>query len=286
MLDWILEPFEMVYMQKALLAIILISVMCAALGVYVVLRRMALVGDALAHTTLPGIVICHYKGWNILIGAFCADIVTALGIAWLSRKQQIKEDTAMGIFFSGMFALGIIMMSVLKSSADLKHILFGSIMGIESSDILLLSIVLIIILSVMSLFHKELELSSFDETYGHHIGIRPDFIRYVLLILIALCVVSCVRFVGVVLTSAMLVTPAATAGMLTKRLQPMIFYSIGLAVLSGISGLYLSYYLNWPSGASIVASGIILFIVVKLLSFIRHLMTQGNSDHRDAVCHD
>ena len=286
MLDLLFEPWTSPFMIRALLAIIFLSLMCSSLSAYIILRRMALVGDALAHTTLPGIVICHAKGWSLFLGAFAADIVTALGIAWLSRRKQMEEDTAMGIFYSAMFALGVILMAQFNVMTGLNHILFGSILEVSFGEVVFLAGMTLFILVVMALIHKELELASFDETYARHVGVRPDFIRYLLLIMIALCVVSCVRYVGVVLTSALLVTPAATAAMLTKDLKKMIGLSMVISFVSGLSGLYLSYYQNWPSGAAIVAAGAIVFLIIKGYSEIFKWRDQVKKDHRDDSCHD
>ncbi len=170
------------------------------LGAYVVQRRMAFIGDALAHTTLPGLVVAYLCGWNLLLGGFVAAIITALVIGWTSRKQTIKEDTAIGVAFTGMFALGVLLMSHARSFRDLSHMLFGNILGVSGIDLALMAGVAFVVLSALFLFHKELELSSFDRTHAQVIGIRTDALNYLLLVLLALAIVTGIQAIGVILT--------------------------------------------------------------------------------------
>ncbi|MCB0082658.1 MAG: metal ABC transporter permease [Caldilineaceae bacterium] len=252
MTNWLLEPLHYTFMQSGLLAAVLVGLTCAVLGVYVVLRRMAFIGDALAHTVLPGLVIAYLNSWNLAGGALTAGLATALLIGWLSERREMREDTAIGIVFTGMFALGILLMSTVRSFRDFTHMLFGNILGVTSSELLFIGGVAIIVLTLLALFHKELELTSVDPGYAAVIGLRVHWLRYLLLCLLALAVVSAIQAVGVVLTSALLVTPAATASLLTQRLTPMMGLAALIAVLSGVVGLYISYYGSVSSGAAIV----------------------------------
>ena len=261
-MSWLYEPLVYPFMQQAALAILMISVTCAALGVYVVLRRMAFFGDAVAHTTLPGLVIAYLNQWNLLVGAVLAAVTTALGIGWLSRRQQLQEDTAIGVLFTGMFALGIVLISTVQSYRDFSHMLFGNILGITDADLYAIAVVAVVVLGLLALVHKELVLCSVDPGHAHAIGLNPDRLRYILLVLMALAVVTGIQAVGVVLTSALLVTPAATAGLLTKRLVPMMVIAAAIACASGISGLYASYYLSISSGGAIVLVCTAIFAVV------------------------
>ena len=246
-------------MQNALLAVVLVGLSCAGLGVYVVLRRMAFIGDALAHTILPGVVIAYLQGWNLSLGAIVGGVVTALGIGWLSRRDQVREDTAIGVLFTAMFALGILLISTVRSFSDLSHILFGNVLGVTAGDLRLTAALTGIILLALLLFYKELELTSFDPTHASVIGLSADRVRYLLLVLLALTVVSAIQVVGVVLTSALLVTPAAAAAFLTDRLPRMMLYAAVIAVVSGIVGLYVSFYANLSSGAAIVLACTLFF---------------------------
>ncbi|MEN9935718.1 MAG: hypothetical protein RLZZ387_2297 [Chloroflexota bacterium] len=253
-MSWILEPLSFGFIRTALLAATIVGVTCATLGVYVVLRRMAFIGDALSHTALPGVVAAYLNGWNLFAGAVVAGLLTALGIGWFSRRHAVREDTAIGVLFTGMFALGILLISTVRSFRDFTHILFGNILGVSPGDLAILAVIAAGILITLAVFHKELELTSFDPAHAEAIGIRADRLRTLLLVLLALAVVSSIQVVGVVLTSALLVTPAAAASLVTKRLPLMMLVSALVAVGSGAVGLFVSYYLEVSSGAAIVLS--------------------------------
>ncbi|PDW00597.1 metal ABC transporter permease [Candidatus Chloroploca asiatica] len=252
MINWLLEPFSFTFMRIGLAAAILVSITCAALGSYVVLRRMAFIGDALAHTVLPGLVVAFLNGWNLFGGAIAAGLLTALGIGWVSRRGVVREDTAIGVLFTAMFALGILLMSRMNSFRDLSHILFGNVLGVRLGDLYITAAIAVGVLLTLALLHKELELTSYDPTYAEGIGLRADRLRTLLLILLAFTVVSCIQIVGVVLTSALLVTPAAAAALLTNRLPRMMLLAAVIAISSSVIGLYASYYANVASGAAIV----------------------------------
>ena len=255
----LLEPLQFGFMRTGLLAAVLVGVMCACLGAYVVLRRMAFIGDALAHTTLPGLVVAYLQGWSLFGGAVLAGLATALGIGWLSSRQAVREDTAIGVLFTAMFSLGILLMSSARSFRDLAHILFGNILGVGPGDLGLIALTAAIVLGALALFHKELELSSYDPIHAEVIGLRADRLRYGLLLLLALTVVVGIQAVGVVLVSALLVTPAAAASLLTDRLPRMMLLASGIAVASSVVGLYASYYFDVASGAAIVLACTVCF---------------------------
>ncbi|MCA0453556.1 MAG: metal ABC transporter permease [Chloroflexi bacterium] len=271
-MDWLIEPLRYSFMQTAILAAVLVGATCATIGVYVVLRRMAFIGDALAHTALPGLVVAYLNGWNLFGGAVVAGLLTALGIGWLSRREEVREDTAIGILFTGMFALGILLISTTRSFRDLTHILFGNILGVTTSDLLLIGIVTVITLVALVAFHKEFELTSFDPIHAEVIGLRADRLRYLLLILLSLTVVTSIQVVGVVLTSAMLVTPAATAALLTNRLPRMMLIAALIAIASGVIGLYISFYQNVASGAAIVLVATVCFGLAWVVRIIKSRM--------------
>ena len=259
MIEWLVAPFRYTFMQTGLLAVILVGVPCAVLGAYVVLRRMAFIGDALAHTALPGLVVAYLLGWSLSGGAIVAGLITAVLIGWLARRQEVREDTAIGIVFTGMFAMGILLISTVRSFRDFSHILFGNILGVTGSELVMMGVIATIVLVALALFHKELELSSVDPIYAGVIGMPVDRLTFLLLILLALCVVTSIQVVGVVLTSALLVTPAAAASLLTHRLPAMMGVAACFALFSGIAGLYASFYLSVSSGAAIVLVCTLLF---------------------------
>ncbi len=272
-MNWLLEPLQYTFMSYGLLAAVLVGVTCAMLGVHVVLRRMAFLGDALAHCVLPGLVVAYFKSWNLLGGATIAGVVTALGIGYVSRRGTLREDTAIGIFFTGMFALGILLMSMGQSFRDLSHMLFGNILGVTSTDLQFIAVITALVLSLLWFFHRELELTCLDPLYAESIGLSPDKIRYGFLVLLALAVVAGMQAVGVVLTSALLVTPAATASLLTDRLPRMMFLAALLAVLCAVIGLYVSFYGNVSSGAAIVLACTGCFGLTWMVQGIRQRRT-------------
>jgi len=265
-MSWLAEPFRYGFMQHGLAAVVLVGVTCAALGVYVVLRRMAFIGDALAHTALPGLVVAYLRGWDLLAGALVAGLATAAGIGWLSRREGLREDTAIGVLFTAMFALGILLMSTARSFRDLSHMLFGDILGVTTTDLRLMAAVAAVVLGTLALLHKELELASVDPAHAEAAGIPTDRLRYLLLGLLALAVVVGIQAVGVVLTSALLVTPAAAAALVADRLPRMMAVAALIAVGSGVVGLYASYYFAVSSGAAIVLAATACFGVALGIS--------------------
>lgn len=267
-MNWLTDPFHYGFMQNALVAAALVGATCAGLGVYVVRRRMAFIGDALAHTTLPGVAVAYIFGFSLSLGALGAGVATALLIGWASRRSAVKEDTAIGVVFTGMFALGVLLMSRAKSSRDLSHVLFGNVLGVTTNDLQVIALVLVIVATCLLLFHKELELTSFDPTHAAAIGINCDRLRYLLLLLLALAVVAGIQAVGVILTSALLVTPAATAGLLTKRFGVSMAVAVLVGVVSAAVGLVVSYHVEASAGASIVLTATAIFGLAALVRWV------------------
>lgn len=271
-MDWLLEPFTFGFMQRGLAAGVLAGVACAVLSAFVVWRRMAFVGDAMAHTILPGVVIAFLRGANLFVGALIAAIITALGIGWFSRDREVREDTAIGVMFSGFFALGILLLSRVSSYQDLTHILFGDILGVSTADLWIIGGVTVLVLIAVALFYKELLLTSFDPGHAVAIGLSPELVRYGLLILLALTVVAAIQAVGVVMVIALLVTPAAAASLLARQLPRIMGLGALFAVLSAVVGLYASYYGNVASGAAIVLTLTAIFLLAFLFAPGRGLL--------------
>jgi len=265
----LLEPFELGFMRTALVAALCVSACCATVGVYVVLRRMAFIGDALAHTMLPGVVVAYLGGVSLLLGAALAGVGTALGIGWLSRRDALREDTAIGVVFTALFAVGVLFMSTVRSFRDLSSILFGNVLGVSESDLLAIGVVATMAMLFAIVFHKELELTSFDPNHARVIGLRPERVRYALLIVLSFTIVAGVQAVGVLLTSALLITPAAAASLLTDRLSRMMLLSVAIAGLSSLVGLYASYYAGVAPGAAIVVTCTCLFGCAWVLRWMR-----------------
>lgn len=261
------EPFALGFMQRGLLAVVMVGVLCAVVGCYVVLRSMAFLGDALAHAILPGVAIAYLLKGDLVLGALAAAVVVALGIGLFSRQGTIKEDTAIGILFAAALSLGVALISTIKTYAvDLTHILFGNVLGVSVGDLWLTAGLGLIVLATIALLYKEFLVISFDPVLAATIRLPAELLRNVMLVLIALTIVVSLQTVGVGLVSAMLVTPAATAYLLTRRLPAMMALSALFGAVSGVAGLYLSYYVNVASGAAVVLVATGLFMLAFLFS--------------------
>ncbi|RPI81163.1 MAG: metal ABC transporter permease [Chloroflexi bacterium] len=267
MIDWLFEPLTSAFMQRGLLASLIVGILCSVIGCYVVLRSMAFMGDALAHSILPGVAIAYLLGGNLLLGGLVAAVVVALGIGLFSRQGTLKEDTAIGILFAAALSLGVALISTIQTYAvDLTHILFGNILGVSSADLILISILGLIVLLTILIFYKEFLVISFDPVLAATLRLPAELLRNLMLILLALTVVVSLQTVGVGLVAALLVTPGATAYLLTRRLPAMMLVSAGIGTFSSITGLYLSYYINVASGAAVVLIATAIFMVVFLLA--------------------
>ncbi|HHX43856.1 MAG TPA: metal ABC transporter permease [Chloroflexi bacterium] len=271
LIDVIAQPLSHAFMVRGLVAALLVGVVCAILGTYVVLRGMAFLGDALAHSILPGIAVGYLVGGGtrgpLFWWALGTGIVAALGIGAISRQGQIKEDTAIGVIFAGMLALGVALISTARSySVDLAHFLFGDVLGVATEDLLLSGVFGALVLLLVLAFYKEFLVVSFDPIMAATLRLPTRFFDYLMLVMLAVTVVISLQTVGVALMVAMLVTPAATALLLTRRLPAMMAVSAGIGAFSAIAGLYLSYYANVASGAAIVLVATTLFGLAFLLS--------------------
>ena len=262
----LLDPFSHAFMLRGLWAALLVGVVCPVLGAYVVLRGMAFFGDALAHIILPGVVIAFLLGWPVAVGALIVGIGAALGIGAISRRSEIREDAAIGVVFAGAFALGVALLSAQRSYAvDLTHILFGDLLGVSTADLLLLSGLGLAVLLAVFAFYKEFLVLSFDPVLATTLRLPVRFLNNLLLVLLAVVIVISLQAVGVALVLAMLVTPASTAQLLTRRLPGMMLAGVIIGSLSAVLGLYLSYYGNIASGPAIVLVETVAFIVVFAL---------------------
>jgi manganese/iron transport system permease protein len=273
LLAWLAEPLQYAFMTRGLLAALIVGIVCPVLGAYVVLRGMAFFGDALAHIILPGVAIAYLVGWPLGVGALIAGILAALGIGALSQRREIKEDTAMGVIFAGAFALGIALLSTQRSYAvDLSHILFGNLLGVSPGDLWLMGGLAALVILLVVAFYKEFLVLSFDPVLALTLRLPVTFLRNLLLVLIAVVIVASLQAVGVALVLAMLVTPAASAYLLTRRLPTMMALGAALGAAGGVIGLYLSYFLNLASGPAIVLTETVLFFLVLLFRPRRGLL--------------
>jgi ABC-type Mn2+/Zn2+ transport system permease subunit len=263
----LLQPLGYPFMVRGLLAALMVGTLCAVVGSFVVLRGMAFFGDALAHAILPGVAIAYLLDANLMWGALVMGVVTALGIGYLSRSGEIKEDTAIGVIFAASFALGVALLSTAQSySVDLTHILFGNVLGVSSLDLWITAGLGVVVLLTVVLLYKELLVVSFDPILAATLHLPSNLLEYLLLVLIALTVVVSIQTVGVALTMAMLVTPAATAYLLTRRLWHMMIVGAAIGAVSSVIGLYLSFYVNVASGAAMVLVSTVFFLLAFLFA--------------------
>ncbi|MCS6938496.1 MAG: metal ABC transporter permease, partial [Roseiflexus sp.] len=246
--SWIVAPLAYGFMQRGMLAATLVGVLCAIIGCYVVLRSMAFLGDALAHAVLPGVAIAYLIGTNLTAGALVAAVVVALLISFFSRQGAIKEDTAIGIVFAAALALGVALISSVRTYAvDLTHIMFGNVLGVSPADLWLIVGIGAAVLLTLLAFYRQFLVVAFDPVLATTQRLPVERLRMLLLLLIALTIVVSLQTVGVGLVAAMLVTPGATAYLLTRRLPAMMAVAALIGALSSIAGLYLSYYVNIAS---------------------------------------
>lgn len=273
--DWLFTPLSYGFMQRGIAASVIVGVLCAVVGCYVVLRGMAFLGDALAHAILPGIAIAYLLKGDLLIGALVAAIIVALAIGLLTRQGALKEDAAIGILFAGALALGVALISTIKTYAlDLTHILFGNVLGVGENDLILTGALALIVLATIALLFKEFLIISFDPVLAATLRLPAELLRNILLILLALTIVVSLQTVGVGLVAAMLVTPAATAYLLTRRLVTMMVISAFIGAFSGVTGLYLSFYSNVASGAAAVLVATAIFLIAFLFAPARGIVWQ------------
>ena len=266
-LTWLTEPLGYGFMWRGLLASIMVGVICSVLGTYVILQGMAFFGDALAHAILPGVVLAYLAGWPLVIGALGFGVLAAIGIGALSERGDMREDTAIGIVFAGSFALGVALLSTVNSYAvDLAHILFGDVLGVSTSDLWLIFVLGALALLTVFFFYKEFLVLAFDPTLAVVLRLPVTFLRYLLLVLIAVTIVISLQVVGIALVIAMLVTPAAAAQLLTRRLPVMMAVAALIGATSNVTGLYLSYYVNIAAGPAMVLVATAIFVLVFLFA--------------------
>ncbi len=260
---YLLDPLQFEFMRRALVAVVLTGVVSGVLGSYVVLRGMAFIGDALSHAVFPGIVIAVALGRSILLGAMVVGLLTACGIALISRSRRVSEDTAIGILFAGMFALGVVLVSSLASyQKDIADLLFGSILGVSTSDLELAAVATAVVLVTVLLLNKEFSLIAFDREMADAMRYPVFVLDLLLLALITLAIVVSLRAIGNILVLAMLVTPAATARLLTNRLLVMQGLAAAIGAICGVVGLYISFWWDLASGGTIVVTATLVFFVV------------------------
>jgi manganese/iron transport system permease protein len=275
------DPLAFGFMQRGLVAAIIVAVVCAVMGSYVVLKGLAFIGDAVSHASFPGLVIAYLVGAPLYIGGSIAAVATALAIAWVSRRGGLRFDTAVGVLFAGTFALGVLLFSTIKGFAgDLLGYLLGNVLGISNDDLVQLAVLGAVVLGVVLLLRKELLYATFDPSGAQASGLPVAWLEYLLLGLLGVTIVVSIQAVGIIMVVAMLVTPAATAQLLVVRFSRLMLLAACIGVVAAVAGLYLSFYLNVASGAAIVLVETLAFTAALLLGPRTGLM--GRVARRDA----
>ena len=266
-MGWLTDPLGYDFALRALAEVVVMGVSCGAIGAYVVVRRLAFIGDAISHAVFPGIVIAYLLGVSIVLGALVAGVVTALAIGWVARGGRIREDTAIGIFFAAAFALGIVLISTQQTyQGDLTGFLIGNLQGVSVEDLLVSGGTAALLLVALAALHKELLMVSFDRTLAAALGYPVYGLDLLLLLMLTVTIVVSIQAVGIILVLAMLITPAATARLLVDRFGPMIVLGAAIGAVVGVVGYYLSFHLGTASGATIVLLMTGIFLVAFVFS--------------------
>jgi manganese/iron transport system permease protein len=264
--SFITDPLAYGFMQRGLVASVLVGIVCAVMGTFVVLKGLAFIGDAVSHATFPGLVIAYIVGAPLYIGGAIAAVATALAIGLVSRRGRLRFDTSVGVLFAGTFAFGVLLFSTIKNYvADLLGYLLGNVLGISTADLIQLAILGAIVLAIVLLIRKELLFATFDPLGAAASGLPVGLLEYLLLALLGVTIVVSIQAVGIIMVVAMLVTPSATAQLLVVRFGRMMLIAVAIAGVSAVTGLYLSFYLNLASGASIVLIETIFFGLALVL---------------------
>ncbi|WP_295615650.1 metal ABC transporter permease [Chamaesiphon sp. GL140_3_metabinner_50] len=283
LIDWFVAPLQYEFMVKAIFTSALVGMVCAALSCYMTLKGWSLMGDAVSHAVLPGVAFAYMLNIPLAIGAFVFGVGSAIAIGFIKSQTRIKEDTVIGLVFTGFFALGLVLISKVRSSIDLTHILFGNVLGIADADIIQTVIISAITLITIAVLRKDLMLFCFDSTHARSIGLNTTFLYYVLLSLLALTAVAALQTVGIILVVAMLVTPGATAYMLSDRFDTMILIAMASGIFSSVIGTYISYHIDGSTGGCIVVLQTLLFIVAMVFAPKHGLLAKSRNSRSVAV---
>ena len=273
-MDWLLDPFNYEFMRQALMAGVLIGILCPVIGTYLIVQRMALLGDVVAHAVLPGLAVANFLNIPLLTGAFVSGMFSTFVTDWIRSQSKVKVDTAMAITFSSFFSLGVALLTGLRSRLDLEELLFGNILSITPADVREIGLITIAVLLAIKVFYKELLFFTFDRLGAEAVGLPVIAINTGLMAAITLTIVASIKTVGVILVIALMVSPAAAAYLLTKELHWMMLVGSGIGVLSCMIGMYISYYFNPPSGPAIELTLFTCFLLTLLFSPSQGILTR------------
>ena len=287
MIDHVIGPFQYGFMVRALIVSVLVGVMCPVLGAYVIARGRAFMGDALAHSVLPGMVVAFLLGISPFFAALPAGIATAVLMGSVGRRTGISEDTSIGIIFAGMFALGLVMLSKATNvNVSIEDLLLGQVLGVSQTDVFVSLGLTALVVTGIYAFHRQLVYTTFDPVGATVVGIRTGLVEYVLLALLALVIVIGIQAAGIVLVMAMLITPAATGYLLARRFVEVMVAGAAIGVISAVVGLYLSFYADLPSGPAMALVATAIFAipaVVRKRHNVRPLV-RSEETNEESVC--
>ena len=278
-LSFLIDPLSHDFMRRALMISSVVGAVCGLLSCYMTLKGWALMGDAVSHAVMPGVVVAYALGLPFSLGAFVFGVGSVALIGYVKQKSRIKEDTVIGLVFTGFFALGLVLVSKIKSNIDLMHILFGSPLGISDSDVRQTLLICLIVVAVLITFRRDFMLYCFDPTHARSIGINTGVLHYLLLSTLSLAAVAGLQTVGIILVVAMLITPGATAYLLTDRFDRMTILAVISSVISSLLGVYISYWLDIETGGSIVLVQTTLFLLAFLFAPRYGILKINNSSN-------
>ena len=264
--SFLIDPLSHDFMRRALMISSCVGAVCGLLSCYMTLKGWALMGDAVSHAVMPGVVVAYALGLPFSLGAFVFGVGSVALIGYVKQKSRVKEDTVIGLVFTGFFALGLVLVSKIKSNIDLMHILFGSPLGISDSDVRQTLLICLIVVAVLITFRRDFMLYCFDPTHARSIGINTGVLHYLLLSILSLAAVAGLQTVGIILVVAMLITPGATAYLLTDRFDRMTILAVISSVISSLLGVYISYWSDIETGGSIVLVQTTLFLLAFLFA--------------------
>ncbi len=276
MLEFVEHLFTYQFLNRALITSIIVGIVCGTVGSLIVLRGLSLMGDAMSHSVLPGVALSFLFGIPMFVGALITGMIASIFIGYITSSSKTKPDAAIGISFTAFLASGIIIISLINTTTDLYHILFGNLLAITNSAFLTTIVIGSIVLILIIIFYRPLMISTFDPTFSRMSGLNTTLLHYFVMLLLSLVTVASIQTVGIILVVALLITPASTAFLISKKLYSMMIIASLISVISSIVGLYYSYIYNIPSGATIVLCTFVIYIIILFFTKFTNRKKRGS----------